>query len=88
LQSLKGKFTKESIIDLYNRTTTDSVAKILFHLILDTCPKAPPQLTPVKTSVTTNLDLDDPYGAYGDNIPVQAEEASRSLVDIIVTAYS
>lgn len=87
-QALKGKFSREQVIDLYNRTTTDSVAKILFQTILDTCPKAPPQLTPTKAAIITDVDIDDPYDTYGDNTPAQSAETSKSLVDIIVSAYS
>jgi len=88
IQSLRGKFTRDQVIDLYNRTTTDSVAKILFQLILDTCPKAPPQLAPVNTAVIlTNIDKDDPYGSYGDTQPMSTPE-TKSLIDIICAAYS
>lgn len=87
-QSLKGKFPRDSVIDLYNRTATDSVAKILFQLILDTCPKSPPQLAPVNTaSILTAIDKDDPYGSYGDTTPITAPE-TKSLIDTICVAYS
>lgn len=87
IQSLKGKFTREHVIDLYNRTTTDSAAKILFQLILDTCPKAPPQLAPVNTaSILTNIDKDDPYGSYGDTAQLVSPE-TKSLVDTIASVY-
>jgi len=86
--TLKNKFSKEQVIDLYNRTTTDSAAKILFQLILDTCPKAPPQLTPTNTlNYLATINPDDPYGSYGDNTPA-VDEPSRSLIDTIIQAYS
>ena len=88
IQSLKGKFPRDSVVDLYNRTVSDSVAKILFQLILDTCPKSPPQLAPVNTAtILTTIDKDDPYGSYGDSAPVTAPE-TRSLIDTICAAYS
>jgi len=87
IQVLKGKITREQVIDLYNRTTTDYVAKILFQLILDTCPKSAPQLAPVnKVSLISNIESDDPYGAYGDIIPA-TEEVSKSQVEIVISAY-
>lgn len=87
IQSLKGKFTRDHVIDLYNRTTTDSVAKMLFQLILDTCPKAPPQLAPVNTAaILTNIDKDDPYGSYGDSSQTILQE-TKSLVDTIALVY-
>lgn len=87
IQALKGKITREQVIDLYNRTTTDYVAKILFQLILDTCPKSAPQLAPVnKASLISNIETDDPYGAYGDIIPT-TEETSKSQVEVIISAY-
>lgn len=87
VQSLRGKFTRDQVIDLYNRTTSDSVAKILFQLILDTCPKAPLQLAPVNTaSILTNIDKDDPYGSYGDSTQVVSTE-TKSLVDTIAAVY-
>lgn len=87
VQSLKGKFTRDHVIDLYNRTTTDSVAKMLFQLILDTCPKAPPQLAPVNTAaILSNIDKDDPYGSYGDSSQVTLQE-TKSLVDTIALVY-
>lgn len=88
IQSLKGKIPRDSVVDLYNRTTTDSVAKILFQLILDTCPKSPPQLAPVNTaSILTAIDKDDPYGSYGDTLPSSVPE-TKSLIDTICAAYS
>lgn len=84
-QTLRGKFTREQIIDLYNRTVKDTTAKILFQLILDTCPKSAPSLAPVNPSNVLNIDNNDPYGSYGDSTPVVEE--SRSLVDIICSAY-
>ena len=87
IQSLKGKITKDQIIDLYNRTTTDYVAKILFQLILDTCPRSTPQLTPInKATLISNIESDDPYGAYGDIVPT-VEETSKSQVEIIISVY-
>lgn len=87
IQSLRGKFTRDHVIDLYNRTISDSVAKILFQLILDTCPKAPPQLTPVNTAaILTNIDKDDPYGSYGDSSQAVSPE-TKSLVDTITAVY-
>lgn len=87
IQSLKNKFSRDQVIDLYNRTTTDYVAKILFQLIVDTCPRSTPQLTPInKANLISNIETDDPYGAYGDMIPT-IEESSKSRVDIIVAAY-
>lgn len=87
VQSLKGKFNREQVIDLYNRTTTDSAAKILFQLILDTCPKAPPQLAPVNTAtILTSIDKDDPYGSYGDSAQTVSQE-TKSLVDTIASVY-
>lgn len=87
IQALKGKFTRDQVIDLYNRTTTDSAAKILFQLILDTCPKAPPQLAPVNTAaILTSIDKDDPYGSYGDTSQITSQE-TKSLVDTIVSVY-
>lgn len=85
-QTLRGKFTREQVIELYNRTVKDTAAKILFQLILDTCPKSAPSLAPVNPSnVLLGLNSDDPYGSYGDTAPV-AEE-SKSLIDIICSAY-
>jgi len=86
--TLKGKFSRDQVVDLYNRTTTDSVAKILFQLIVDTCPKAPPQLIPANTTnYLTSVDPDDPYGSYGE-VSVLKEEPSKSLVDTIMLVYS
>jgi len=88
VQSLRGKFNRESVIDLYNRANTDLIAKILFNLILDTCPKAPPQLISNNpTNLLSNVDPDDPYGSYGDTAPV-VSETTRSQVDIILQAYT
>ena len=88
IQSLKGKFVRDQIIDLYNRTISDSVAKILFQLILDTCPKSAPSLAPVNpTAILSHIDSEDPYGTYGDTAPVISEEL-KSSIDIIVAAYS
>lgn len=84
-QTLRGKFTREQIIELYNRTVKDTAAKILFQLILDTCPKSAPSLAPVNPSNVLNIDNNDPYGSYGDSTPVVEE--SRSLIDIICSAY-
>ena len=78
--TLKGKFSRDQVVDLYNRTTTDSVAKILFQLIVDTCPKAPPQLIPANTTnYLTPVDPDDPYGSYGE-VSVLKEKPKRDIV--------
>lgn len=87
IQVLKGKFNRESVIDLYNRTTTDAVAKILYQLILDTCPKSMPQLSPVSpANITSNINLDDPYGEYEYSTPNKIEE-TRNSVDTICSTY-
>jgi len=88
IQSLRGKFVRDQIIDLYNRTISDSVAKILFQLILDTCPKSAPSLVPVNpTAILSHIDSEDPYGTYGDTAPAISEEL-KSSIDVIVAAYS
>lgn len=86
IQVLKGKFTRESVVELYNRTTTDAVAKILYQLILDTCPKSVPQLSPVNPANIVNNNTDDPYGEYeyGNSNTVQE---SKSSVELICSTY-
>jgi hypothetical protein len=86
VQALKGKFTRDAVIDLYNRTTTDAVAKILFQLIVDTCPKSVPQLSTVNPANIGNSNTDDPYGEYeyGNSHAVQE---SKSSVEIICSTY-
>lgn len=87
IQVLKGKFNRDSVIDLYNRTTTDAVAKILYQLILDTCPKSVPQLSPVNpANITSHTNVDDPYGEYEYATPTKGEE-TRNSVDIICSTY-
>ena len=87
IQSLRGKFNRESIVDLYNRATTDLIAKILFNLILDTCPKAPPVLINNNpANLIASVDPDDPYGSYGDTAPV-IPDTTKSQIDIILQAY-
>lgn len=86
IQSLRGKITRDQVIDLYNRTVKDTTAKILFQLILDTCPKSTPSLAPVNpVNILSDVSDDDPYGSYGDTAPIVEE--SKSLIDIICSAY-
>ena len=88
IQSLRGKFNREQIIDLYNRSSSDLIAKILFNTILDTCPKALPQLiTTNPSNLLATVDPDVPNGSYGDTAPV-TPGLQKSPVDIIIQAYS
>jgi len=86
IQVLKSKFEREAVIDLYNRTTTDAVAKILYQLILDTCPKSVPQLSPVNPANIVNSNSDDPYGEYEYGNSAHVQE-SKSSVDLIIATY-
>ncbi|NBO99186.1 MAG: hypothetical protein EBU90_03535 [Proteobacteria bacterium] len=85
VQTLKGKVTKDQIVDLYNRASGDSVSKILFQLLLDSCPKSTPQAIPA-ANILSHVDVDDPYGTYGDNAPVFSEE-SKSAVELVIATY-
>lgn len=87
IQALKGKFTRESVVELYNRTTTDAVAKILFQLIVDTCPKSVPQLSPVNPANIINNNVDDPYGEYEYATGSGNQETSKSSVELICSTY-
>jgi hypothetical protein len=84
LTLLKGKFNAVNVTDLYNRSKNNKIAKLLFDLILETCPKQPT----VQTSVSLQVaDESDPYGDYDNSVSTVAVQQS-SPVQIILQHYS
>ena len=75
--SLKGKFNVENVKDLFERSKTNTASKLLFNLLLETCPK--------NTIITTNADHNDPYGDYSE---VQDIPVAFNAVDLILKTYS
>jgi hypothetical protein len=85
ISSLKGKFNRENVGDLYSRSQNDSVTRVLLNLILDTCPKSPSTILP-SNALKAQINSDDPYGEYGDSGSHTTVE-NKSLVDIILSIY-
>jgi hypothetical protein len=77
VMSLKGKFNVENVKDLFERSKTNTASKLLFNLLLETCPK--------NTIITTKADHNDPYGDYSE---VQDIPVAFNAVDLILKTYS
>jgi len=84
ISSLKGKFNRENVTDLFNRSKNDLVSRALFNSILDTCPRSTLAI-PTKSAVHNN-NTDDPYGEYSSDTQNDQVD-NRSQVDIILSSY-
>lgn len=77
IQTLKGRFNVENVKDLVERSKTNAVSKLLFDLIIETCPK--------NTTIATKANHNDPYGDYSE---VQDIPIASNAVDLILKTYS
>lgn len=91
--ALKGKFTKNDIIEFVQNTNSDFSNLQLLTLILSKI-KNNDDTTIVKqptTDVVQDFDLSDPYGDYGSGVyqeVVQSEkEADKDTVQILCEAF-
>jgi len=82
VKSLKGKFNTNNVTDLFNKSKTNKVSKLLFDLILSTCS---PVSVPAQ-SVLSHSDENDPYGDYDNAVPVTT--STLNSIQVILQTYS
>jgi len=86
VKQLKGKFTREQITDLYNRSKNNRNTELLFKCMLNTCP--------VNQTTITNIGIQsssmtDPYGDYDDAEKMAGSKniSLDSELDVVIKTY-
>lgn len=87
IKQLKGKFTKEQIVDLYNRSKNNKNTLLLFKCMLDTCPRE--QQPTVGNIGIQSSSMTDPYGDYDDaeKLPGSKNIAPENELDVVIKTY-
>jgi hypothetical protein len=66
VKQLKGKFTREQITDLYNRSKSNRNTELLFKCMYNTCPSSSSSEITITNIGIQSSSITDPYGDYDD----------------------
>jgi hypothetical protein len=87
-KALKGKFTKNDIVEFVNSTNSDFSNRQLLVLILSKIDKSDKDDVVVSSNVSYDVMASDPYGDYGSNVDVTPIETSgKDNIQILCEAF-
>jgi hypothetical protein len=87
-KALKGKFTKNDIVEFINSTNSDFSNRQLLVLILSKIDKTDKDDVIVSKNISYDVMASDPYGDYGSDVNITTIETSgKDNIQILCEAF-